>query len=108
MSKIEAEFKKFLNSLVISRKAKGLNLRLFLNYLSYLKLSGIVFPQKAKTISFHRIDQFKKLIGRKIVNDDEYNQFITYLTAFIDKFNSAPESNGTEVFTVLPQENTRR
>ena len=88
MSKIEAEFKKYLNSLVISRKIRSQNLRLFLNYLSYLKLSGIVHPGKAKTVNFHRIDEFKKLIGRKIVKEDEYNQFITYLTAFIDKFNT--------------------
>ena len=62
MSKIEAEFKKYLKSMVISRKAKSVNLRLFLNYLTYLKLSSKAsLPGRAKTMNFHRINEYKKL-----------------------------------------------
>src|SRR3990167_1296167 len=94
MSKIEAEFKKYLKSMVISRKAKSVNLRLFLNYLTYLKLSSKAsLPGRAKTMNFHRINEYKKVIGRKIIRDTEFNQFITYLTAFIDKFNSTEDPN---------------
>ncbi|KKS97820.1 MAG: hypothetical protein UV73_C0005G0097 [Candidatus Gottesmanbacteria bacterium GW2011_GWA2_43_14] len=94
MSNIEAKFKKYLNSLRISRKARKLNLRLFSDFHTFLKLSGEPIKSDQKQIySFHRLKRFKNTFKNMFPHDKNYDEFATYLSSFI----AHSEVNSTNV-----------